>query len=149
MFTIEENVTINRPVEEVFAFMADNRNDVRWQDGLLEVRVTPDGPLGAGTQVIEVRKWLGRRLESTRLITEFIPNVKVASETTDGPVGVKGSLVFEPVEGGTKVTQHMEMQTRGFFAVADPLAAGSVQRSLQVALGEAKDLLENGVAGAT
>ncbi len=145
MFTVEESVVINRPVEEVFAFVADNRNDVRWQDGLLEVRVAPDGPVGQGTQVTEVRKFMGRRIESTRVISEFVPNVRIVAGTKDGPVDVGGYTTFEPIEGGTRVTQHMEMQTKGFFALADPLVASSMRRNLKASSGDLKDLLENGV----
>jgi hypothetical protein len=148
VITVEVSEIINRPIEEVFAFVADNRNDVRWQDGLIEVKLTPDGPVGVGTQVHEVRKFMGRRIESTRVITEFIPNRKSAGKSLDGPTQVEGYLAFEPVEGGTKVTQHMEMQSTGFMAVAEPLVASGLRRSLTGAFGDLKDLLESGVLAA-
>jgi uncharacterized membrane protein len=145
MITVDESVVIKRPVEEVFGFLTDHRNDIRWQDGLLEVRLTPDGPVGVGTRVTEVRKFMGRRIETTGEITEFTPNVKSARKTLEGPMDVSGYVAFEPVREGTKVTQHMEMHTRGFMALADPLVAGSLRRGLAAALGDAKALLESGL----
>ena len=144
MIQVEVSTVINRPVHEVFAFVSDHRNDVRWQDGLLEVRVTPDGPVGLGSQVVEVRKFMGRRIESTGVITEYIPNQKSARKTVAGPADVQGYVACAAVEGGTRVTQHMEMRSAGFFAVAEPLMAGGLRRSLEKNFGDLKDLLESG-----
>jgi uncharacterized membrane protein len=149
MIKVEVSEVVRRPIEEVFAFVSDHRNDVRWQDGLLEVRLTPDGPVGVGTQVHEVRKFMGRRIESTGVITEFIPNRKSSRKTLDGPAEVEGYLEFEPVEGGTKVTQYMEMKSSGFMALAEPLVSSGLRRGLQKNFGDLKDLLETGVAAAS
>ena len=148
MITVEVSEIINRPIEEVFAFVADNRNDVRWQDGLIEVKLTPDGPVGVGTQVHTVRKFMGRRIESTGVITELIPDRKSAFKTLDGPGQVEGYTTFDPVEGGTRITAHMEMKSAGFMAVAEPLVSSGLRRSLQKNLGDLKDLLESGVLAA-
>lgn len=55
MIDVEESVGIGRPVDVVFAFIADQTNAPQWQDGLLEVRRTSDGPLGVGTRRVAVR----------------------------------------------------------------------------------------------
>ena len=65
MIEVEQSITINRPVKEVFAFVADQRNAPRWQSGLLEVRRTTEGTLGVGTKHRFVRKFVGRRLEAS------------------------------------------------------------------------------------
>jgi uncharacterized membrane protein len=149
MIEVEVSAVINRPVEEVFAFVTNHRNDVRWQDGLLEARVTPDGPIGVGTQVHEVRKFMGRRIESTGVITTFIPNVRSARKTLDGPTEVEGYLAFEPVEGSTRVTQHIEMKSGGFMALAEPLVSRGLRRGLEKNLADLKDLLESRVLAAS
>jgi uncharacterized protein YndB with AHSA1/START domain len=149
MIKVEVSEIIHRPVEEVFAFVTDHRNDVRWQDGLLEVRLTPDGPVGVGTQIHEVRKFMGRRIESTGIITEYIPNLKSARKTLEGPTEVEGYVAFEPIEGGTRVTQHMEMKSSGFMALAEPLVSSGLRRGLEKNFGDLKDLLENGVLTAS
>jgi hypothetical protein len=148
VITVEVSEIINRPIEEVFTFVADERNTVRWQDGLIEVKVTPDGPTGVGTQVHQVRKFMGRRIESTAVITEFIPNSKSVFKTLEGPTQVEGYTAFEPVDGGTRITGHMEMKSVGFMAVAEPLVSSGLRRGLQKNLGDLKDLLESGVLAA-
>jgi len=36
MITVEKSIIIGRPIEGVFAFVADQRNAPQWQKGLLE-----------------------------------------------------------------------------------------------------------------
>jgi hypothetical protein len=145
LIKVEVSEIIRRPVEEVFAFVTDHRNDVRWQDGLMEVRLTPDQAVGVGTRIHEVRKFMGQRIESTGVITEFVPNRKSSRKTLDGPTEVEGYVAFEPVEGGTRVIQYMEMKSAGFMAVAEPLVSGGLRRAMQKNFGDLKDLLENGI----
>ncbi len=45
MIDVQTSVEIDRPVEEVFAFVADQTNATRWQTGLHEVRRLSDGRL--------------------------------------------------------------------------------------------------------
>jgi hypothetical protein len=146
MIEVEASVVIERPVEEVFAFFVDHRNDIRWQEGLLEVRVTPEGSTGTDTQVMAIRKLLNRRAASTIEICEFIPNRKEAFRTVAGSPHVSGSLICEAAGRGTVVTQRLEMHTDSFFSLPDPVVAGSLRRNMAAGLAEAKDLLE-GIRG--
>lgn len=49
MVKFEESVVIERPLEQVFAFVSDPRNDTEWSEEIAEVRQTSEGPLGVGT----------------------------------------------------------------------------------------------------
>jgi uncharacterized membrane protein len=40
MITVETSIEIRRPVEAVFAFVSDFRNNPRWQEAIKEVHVT-------------------------------------------------------------------------------------------------------------
>jgi uncharacterized membrane protein len=142
MIEVDARIVINCPVEQVFAFLTDHRNDIRWQEGLLEVRVTPDGGSGLGTLVTAVRKFLSRRAELTVEISEFVPNQREAFRTVAGPIDVMGRTVFEQQDGITSVTQYMEMQSHGFFALGDATVAGSLRQNLGAGLRDAKDILE-------
>ncbi|MCZ7570174.1 MAG: SRPBCC family protein [Ardenticatenaceae bacterium] len=145
MIRVEQSVTVNRPVEEVFAFVADQTNAPRWQSGLLEVRRMTDGPLGVGTQHTFVRKFLGRRLEASNEYGEYEPNKTIAFKSTSGPMDFRAGYRTEPIAGGTKLTSWIEMQPKGFAGLAEPLIAASLRRELAANLGELKELLERGV----
>jgi hypothetical protein len=46
------SVVINRPIDDVFAFLAAETNDPRFSPRVLEIRKEPDGPSGLGTVLV-------------------------------------------------------------------------------------------------
>jgi uncharacterized membrane protein len=38
---VEQTVTVDRPIDEVFAYLADGRNNPDWRVGVLEIERTP------------------------------------------------------------------------------------------------------------
>ena len=127
MVKVESSKTINRPVEEVFAFVTDPANNARWQDGLVESRMTSSGPMGVGAQVTDVRKFLGRDMDSKLEVTAFEPNKKFAQKVVKGPLPFEIILTLEPAGGGTRVNLVAQGEPGGFFKLAE----GMVQKQLQ------------------
>jgi uncharacterized protein YndB with AHSA1/START domain len=142
MTRIETSVVINRPIEEVFRFTTNPENDARWQSGVLESGLVGDGPAGVGAQTREVRKFLGRRMESTAVVTEYEPNAKVAFKSTSGPVQYEARYVYEQVQGGTKLTLIGEADTAGVFKLAEGLVMRQFEKEMQAALAALKEILE-------
>ena len=147
MVNVETSIIINRPIEEVFAYVTDIRNSSQWDSGQVDIRQTPQSPVGVGTRITEVRKFLGRKMETTSEVVEYKPSMKYTRKGTGGPFPITGWLTFEPTAEGTKLTWIFKMQPGGFFALAEPLIARSLKRGLESNLGTAKDLLENQVVG--
>jgi uncharacterized protein YndB with AHSA1/START domain len=143
MIKVEKSIIIQRPIEEVFAFVADQRNAPQWQHGLLEVRRTNEGPMGVGTKHALVRKFMGRKLEANNEYVTYEPNREVTFKTTSGPMPLEASYLTESVPSGTKLTSKIEMQATGFIGLAEPLIGASLRREMDAAFGELKDLLEN------
>ena len=77
MATFENTVTIRRPVEEVFAFLADFENVPRWNYAILETRKTSHGPVGIGTTYRQICS-IPRRSEEGFEVTVFEPVSRVA-----------------------------------------------------------------------
>ncbi len=142
MINIEESIIINRPIEEVFAFVADQTNGPQWQDGLLEVRRITDGPVGVGTRHTVVRKFLGRRLELTNEYVRYEPNKEI-SFTGGGMSRFEVSYLTEATPEGTRLTCRMQMEQGGLFGLAEPLIAGSLKRAFEANFRNIKALLEN------
>ena len=113
MFIVESVVDIDRPVPEVFAFVADMTNAPSWQAGLHLVRRTPPGPVRVGSEHVFERRFAGRMLKSRNRITEFDPVSRIAFEIPDG--WISGRAVYEvtPTERGSRVRCHMEFRASG------------------------------------
>ena len=56
MLEFENTVRVNRPVDEVFAFLSDFENIPKWNYYVLEVRQLSESPIGIGTTYHQVRK---------------------------------------------------------------------------------------------
>jgi len=148
MIHIEESIIINRPIEEVFAFMSETKNLPLWQTDVVESRHAPEGPVQVGTKMSIVRAFMGRKMEGTADIVEYAPPTRYAYKTTSGPE-VTGANICEAVTGGTKFTVTFDMQTGGLFSLADPLVARTIKRSVESGLATLKDVLESRTGAAS
>ncbi len=142
MTKLEQSVVINRPIEEVFAFVTDMEKSSQWMSELVEAKQTSEGPVGVGTTYMAVATPLGRRAESTQDVVEYEPNSKFAIKSTSGPVASRDEYTFEAVAGGTKVTRVATAEMGGFFRLAEPLVARMMRRQFKTNFANLKDLLE-------
>ena len=142
MTKLEQSVVINRPIEEVFAFVSDFEKSPQWMAELVEAKQTSAGSLGVGTTLSGVAQPLGRRAESTQEVTEYKPNRRFAIKSTSGPVASEDAYTFESVAGGTKVTRVVEAELGGFFKLAEPLIVRMMGRQFETNFAHLKDLLE-------
>ena len=145
MLTREASIVIDRPIGQVFAALADTKNQPRWDTGLLEARLVPEGPVSVGTRITEVRKFMGRTSENTGEVIEFEPNARITRKSSvDSPMKLVGTLTFAPTPKGTKVGWRWDLQFSGFFALVGPLIAAAMIKGADKSLRGLKDRLESG-----
>ena len=142
MVKLEISTVINRPVEEVFAFLSIPENDPKWISSSNDVKKTSEGPIGVGATFRTVVRFLGRRIEGESEITEYEPKRRYATKSKSGPVPVKSRVTFERVEGGTRVTDTQVAEPDGFFKLAEPLLVSMVKRQFEADFANLKDLME-------
>jgi hypothetical protein len=85
----------------------------------------------------------GQRMEGEAEVTEFEPNRRFVTKNRSG-VAIETERIFEPVEGGTRVTFTVKAELAGFFQLAEPLVAGMGKRRLESDIADLKDLMEAG-----
>ncbi len=139
---IEESVEINRPLDEVYEYVANPENLPEWAGTAIEIRKETPGPLQEGSTFTAVAKFLGRRIETPFEVTahEF-PRLH-SHKSTGGPFPAEWTLTFEEVAGGTRYTQVSEGEPGGFFGLVGPLLERVARRQLRTDLENLKDLLE-------
>jgi uncharacterized protein YndB with AHSA1/START domain len=143
MARTDAEVVINRPLEEVFAYISDPSRWAEWFSGLVEAHAS-ETPIRKGTELTSVTKLMGKRIETRLEITEYEPNKRVASQMTS-PFQIDYLYTFEMTNGGTRVRVVGERQPRGFFKLVDPILSSMYQSRAQRDLETAKRMLE-GVA---
>lgn len=142
MVRVDYTVTIERPVEDVFAYLTDPEKLPEWQSTLVEIRKESEGPTAVGTRLTEVRRFLGRRMESTLEVTEYEQNRKWSLKTVSGPVPYTVDHTLEPSDGGTRLAWVGEGEPGGFFKFAEPIVARAAKRQFGSDFETLKDILE-------
>ena len=142
MIQHEVTIHLNRPVEQVFAFLMDTTQLTTWQTNLIKIDKITEGPLRMGSRFQEVRR-LGRK--ESRIqgeITAFEPNKRFETKTSTKPQ-VTVSYLLEPEEGGTRVKHKFVMLTSGFMRLLEPMIAKSIREENNMDFENLKRVLEN------
>jgi hypothetical protein len=120
-------IVINRPIDVVF--VADERNEPRYNPCLRRVEQTMPGPIGRGTQ-FRVRDH-GRRWPHRRGWLSSGPSSsdpwRLASSTHMSAMHIHGTLTLDPVPAGTRKWS-WEIRPRGPLRLVRPLVARMGQR---------------------
>jgi len=139
---IEREIVINRPVDEVFDFLADGRNEPQYNPHMLRAEQTSTGHIGRGTQFRTEVTTRGRSMEMVYEITAYERPQRLAGRTIKGPIDVQSTETFDSVPGGTHFRWVMELESRGIFKLMSPLVARMMGRNLDTLLANIKRLLE-------
>ena len=128
MINTDETIVIDRPVEEVFAYVADQTNAPSWQAGLLEVKRLTDGSIGVGTKHTLVRTFMdgGWKRATSTLPTSV--GKQISFRSTSGPASFEATYRFESSAGRTRLISRIEMDAKGFVRLAEPLIARSLRQ---------------------
>jgi uncharacterized membrane protein len=136
----ENTIRIERPVDEVFAYLSDFENIPKWNYYVPEVRQLSESPVGIGTTYHQVRK----TDEQDFRIVEFEPGHTVAVKTLpqSSPSFERRFTLYE--EGNkTRVRDEWKLDT-GRSALLEKLAGGRVKSAVAENLAKLKELLEEG-----
>ncbi len=142
---LQQETTIERPVEEVFDFVTDPRNEPRYNPRILSVEKTTPGAIGRGTHFVLMSKAMGRPMAVEYEITAYKRPFSMTSRTLRGLplMDVESTETFEPVGGGTRMRWEWEVRPRGTAGrLMVPVLAGVLGRRLSTALTNIKKVLE-------
>jgi uncharacterized protein YndB with AHSA1/START domain len=126
----EATVVIDRPIEEVFAFLANGENDPKFSPRVLEISKTTDGPPGVGTVYASTVKDAGVKTNREFKLTEFEPPTRMRwTEVSKNLVSApEGGYDLAPEGSGTRVTIYNVLEGHGVGKVIAPLALRSARR---------------------
>lgn len=85
MVRIEGQIVIDRPVEEVFDFVADERNEPRYNPRMRRAEQISTGAIGVGTHFRAETASMGRTVEMVIEVTGYERPRQLASRRTCPP----------------------------------------------------------------
>jgi carbon monoxide dehydrogenase subunit G len=126
----EGTAVVDRPIEQVFAFLADGTNDPKFSPRVLEIAKTTDGPVGVGTVYKSTVKDAGVKTNREFEITEFEPPTRIrwAERSKNQVTAPEGGYDLAPQGSGTRVTVHNVLEGHGIGKLFAPLALRSARK---------------------
>ncbi len=145
MARIEGEILIGRPVEEVFDFVADSRNEPSFNRAMAGVELLTSLPIGQGTRF---RARMGRAgMQMLVELSEFDRPHRLGSRTTSPMMRTSGALTFAAYGDGTVMRWAWQVRLRGWMRMLGPLfgpLGGRMERRIWTSM---KRYLENTAAG--
>lgn len=134
MVPFRSEITIHRPVEQVFEFVSNPQNYAKWMGGVTGVK-SANGSLRTGSMVQMEGRFGMWNLDEPMQISAYQPPNTFGMKGTVGPLLFDGRWDFEPAnDSETRLTVSGEFGMSGLWRLAEPLFAGEVRN------GEAKEL---------
>ena len=144
MAKIEASTTIERPSDEVWRFMTDVTKLPQWIPGLLEGKLTSEGPLGVGS-TLQVKN-SGRPNQIVFRVMEYEPGRKSTMEVTFPHMmsGSRETFALENAEGRTKVNLTLDLKLNGLYPLVGPFIVRSMRKEGETEVGNLKRIVESG-----
>jgi carbon monoxide dehydrogenase subunit G len=144
MARVKGEMLIDRPVEDVFDFAADTRNEPQFNPAMTGVELLTPLPIGRGTRF---RARMGRAgMQMLVELTEFDRPYRLGSCTTSSMMQTSGALTFAGVGDGTVMNWDWQVHPKGWMRILGPLVAplgGRMERRIWTSM---KRLLEKTAA---
>jgi uncharacterized membrane protein len=122
MRTVTGRIEIARPVEEVFDFVADERNEPRYNEEMLSCEKVTSGPVGVGTRYAAEMKAMGSITPMTIEVTGYEKPVRLASWShIAGTMDIRGAVTFEAIPNGTLMSWRWDLEPHGCVKLLGPM----------------------------
>ena len=146
---IKHSIEINRPAEEVFAYLDQVDRHNEWQSSLVSTAVKTDGPVRVGTRVVERRNVPGGAQDIPYNITEHDPPRKVSFRGTAGLIRPVGSYTVDATgESSSRMNSELDLEGHGIGKLFAILARRQAAKEVPADHEKFKELLESGVSPA-
>jgi len=142
MINLDLGVLIDRPVKDVFAFVANPNNMSKWNSAIVSLEQVTPGVVGVGTKFKTVGEMMGRRIEGDMQVTAYEPDTKCGFQVQAGPMQVNLTMTFKTVGTGTKVSLNAQGNPGGLFKLAEGVMTGQVKSMMEGNLARLKSALE-------
>jgi uncharacterized protein YndB with AHSA1/START domain len=142
------SVVIDRPIDEVFRFLADVRNMPQWVSGVTGAAyVDGDAGLGAAFRITYGQGW--RDVELQLEVTDYEAPTRFGMQIVRGPFTFDGRFELAPEAGSTRVSNSVEagadsLASELAMLLFGPLIRRSMSGRLQRELEALRDAMSGG-----
>ncbi|HEX6497881.1 MAG TPA: SRPBCC family protein [Micromonosporaceae bacterium] len=123
MAKIEGEIVIARPPEVVFDFVADERNEPTYNRRMRRAEKITNGPIGVGTRFRATSRTTLRSADMTIETTAYDRPTLLGSTTRLGSAEIHGTLTFDRIPIGTRMTWSWDVEPKRFGKLLGPIVA--------------------------
>ncbi|MET9730198.1 SRPBCC family protein [Streptomyces sp. NPDC006458] len=146
MGRFEATVEIDRPIEEVFAFLADGDNDRKFSPRVQSMTRTTDGPTDVGTVYRSKVKDAGMTTDREFRISAFDPphRIRWEEQSKNLVTAAEGGYDLDPLDDGHRTRLHVynDLEGHGVGKLLAPLALVAARKDAPAFAGRIKAAVE-------
>jgi carbon monoxide dehydrogenase subunit G len=144
MINIDLGTLIDRPIQDVFAFVANPNNMPKWNSAVASLEQITPGEVSVGSKFRSKAEMMGRKIEGEMQVIAYEPDTQCGFQVNAGPMQVNLLLSFKTVGSGTKISLKAQGNPAGFFKIAEGMMTGRVKSMMEENLARLKSQLEKG-----
>ena len=142
MERVEKSISIDAPVEKVFAYLRDPMSNLEIMPNM--VQVSPVAGEGVGAEFRWVYRMAGLNLEGKSTVLEFVPDERFVTQSQGG-IESTWTWDFAPENGGTRLDLAVEytVPVPVLGRLAEALVVRQNERELDTTLANIKARVED------
>ena len=142
MATVERNITINAPIEKVFTYIADPKNELETVPSITDIRDIIGQ--GVGQRYSWTYKMMGISLKGESEVIEYVPNERYVTKST-GSIISTWTWTVKPEGDGTQLNLVVEytIPVPVLGKVGEWLVLRQNEREADLSMATLKDRLES------
>ena len=138
----DDLISINRPIQEVFAFVTDHSNDKLWKPFVTESRQISAGPINVGTRFEIVTVAWGYRRAGEVEVLKHEPHSLYVYRANDKLLPFVAHLNFESLPSGTGIRGQVEFPVQGLWKWLTPILLKILRSQSKHTFARLKQIME-------
>ena len=144
MINFEADITIERPISEVFKYVAKVKNNPRWNSAVVDVERIAGGKKKTDYEYKMYRVIGKKKVENICRVVEYERNKLLTLKATKGPTPFTYKYSFEKVEDGTHISLEGKVKEEGLpFSSTSFVAVHTFENGMSNNLKTLKEILES------
>jgi hypothetical protein len=112
------------------AFAAEPDNAPKWYVNIKSAAWVTEPPLRVGSRFAFAAEFLGKRMEYTYEVVEWVPDERLVMRTAEGPFPMETTYTWSDAgEGVTRMTLRNRGEPAGFSKLMAPMMAGAMRKA--------------------
>ncbi|GAA4835145.1 SRPBCC family protein [Kitasatospora terrestris] len=127
MVTVERSIVLDRPTDDVLAYLADFGNTPEWDPGTESCTRLDSGPVAPGASWLNVSRFRGRRTQLTYTLESYQAD-RLLFVGRNRTVTATDDMTLRSVDGRTLLVYRAQLRFKGVARLAAPFLRSAFEQ---------------------